>query len=186
MRFYRRLIAVLAALLAFLPLAFVAESVNAQQYDYKSAGPRINGFDVEPAPQAAPGNELFFTVHGSPAGTATIHIDGASTNLILDEVEPGVYEGVYTIKRRDQITTASTATVNLRLGNRIASSVLDESLLAGAPALRSPQAAALPPRVTSFVVEPPGRLVAGADMFIALTGDPGGVEIGRASCRERV
>jgi hypothetical protein len=48
--------------------------------------------------------------------------------VLLDEVEPGVYEGSYTIRQRDRIVANSTATVNLRLGNRAATSMLDESL----------------------------------------------------------
>jgi len=91
-------------------------------------------------------------------------------------VETGVYEGTYTISKRDRITADSKATANLRLGNKVASAILDESLVATAAA-RRPAAAASPatvPKIDRFDVEPPSRLVAGADLIFTLTGSPGG------------
>jgi hypothetical protein len=45
-----------------------------------------------------------------------VQIAGAGS-VVLDEVDPRIYEGAYTIRQRDRITPATTATVNLRVGN---------------------------------------------------------------------
>ena len=59
--------------------------------------PRIDGFDVVSVRQLSAGNDLLFTLYGSPGGTATVQIGGATGRLLLDEIEAGVYEGAYTI-----------------------------------------------------------------------------------------
>ena len=173
-----RIVVGLFALAGFLPLTFSSGPAQAQQQQSASsmAAPRIDGFDVEPVAQPVPGNELVFTLYGSPGGTASVQVGGATRSLILEEVEAGVYEGTYTIGRRDRITANSTATANLRLGNRVASSVLDESLVAGAAA-RWPGGAASAsavPRIDRFQVDPPNRLVPGAELIFTLSGSPGG------------
>lgn len=162
------------SLAAFLPPAFV--SIPAQAQQAVAAAPRIDGFDVEAAASLSAGNELSFTLYGSPGGTASVRIGGTTGNLLLDEVDDGVYEGVYTIARRDKVTKDSTATANLRVGNRVASSVLDESLLEGAPA-RWPGGSApanRAPKISSFDVDPPSRLVPGSELAFTLAGSPGG------------
>ena len=156
-----------AGLFGFAPVAGAAQSVQVQ-------APRIDGFDVEPARDLSPGNELVFTMYGSPGGTARVRIGGAATAVALDEVEAGVYEGSYTIKLRDKITPSSTATANLRLGNRVASAVLDEPLLADARFAPSPAIAQPVPRIDRFGVDPGNRLVPGEDLIFTVNGTPGG------------
>ena len=176
MTMHGKVVAGLFALAVFLPLTFSSGSAQAQQSASPIAAPRIDGFDVEPVAQPVPGNELVFTLYGSPGGTASVRIGGATGSLILEEIEAGVYEGSYTIGRRDRITADSTATANLRMGNRVASSVLDESLVAGA-ATRWPGGAASAsavPRIDRFEVDPPNRLVAGEELIFTLSGSPGG------------
>src|ERR1044071_2663428 len=143
-----RIIAAFFALAGALPLPFVADGAFAQQRAI--AAPRIDGFDVEPARQLVPGNELFFTLYGSPGGKATVRIDGAATSVALDEVDAGVYEGSYTIKSRDKIAPTSGATANRRLGNRVASALLDEPLLAGAQPAPVAAAQGTVPRIDRF------------------------------------
>ncbi len=174
MNFRPRIFAALIALFAFVPMSFFSSSANTQQYPSNVQAPRIDGFDVEPAQQLLPGNELVFTLYGSPGGTARVRIIGSQSGLLLDEVEGGVYEGTYTIKSRDKITATSTATANLRLGNRIASALLDEPLVAtAAPAVKPPVASTLP-KIDRFAVFPANRLAADEDMIFSLTGTPGG------------
>jgi len=163
---------------AFLPLTF--PSGHAQERQQQSAitvgTPRIDGFDVMPVKQLAAGNELAFTLYGSPGGTASVQVGGAAGSLILAEVEAGVYEGSYTISKRDRITAQSTATANLRLGNRVATSVLDDALVAGAPAPwpGGSSAAKGQPRIDSFEVDPAARLMPGAELLFTLSGSPDG------------
>lgn len=91
--------------------------------------PRIEGFNVDEVSRLEPGVDLEFTVYGTPGGMATLRIEGANHNLTLVEGERGRYEGTYTLGNRDHITGRSSVTANLRTGNRVASSVLSESLL---------------------------------------------------------
>jgi len=173
---HNKIVIGLFALAAFFPLPFQVSQAQAQQSAYSAATPRIDGFDVEPVAKPAPGNELMFTLYGSPGGTAAVQIGGATGGVVLVETEAGVYEGTYSIRKRDKITAASTATVNLRLGNRVASAILDEPLVGKASAKRPAPAAssAAAPTIDRFDVDPPARLVAGEELILTLSGSPGG------------
>jgi outer membrane lipoprotein SlyB len=181
MKTYRTFAAALFASAVFLPLTLPSGLAQAQQPAAAIAAPRIDGFDVEPVAQLAAGNELAFTLYGSPGGTARVRVGGATGSLVLAEVEAGVYEGTYTIGRRDHITANSTATANLRVGNRVASSVLDESLVTGASGRRpgSTAPASGVPRIDRFEVNPPNRLAPGEELMFTLSGSPGGTASAR-------
>lgn len=173
---HNKIVLGLFALAAFLPLPFAAGPAHAQPSTSFAAAPRIDGFDVEPVLQPLPGNELVFILYGSPGGVAAVQIGGATSGLALVETEAGVYEGTYTIRKRDAITAESTATANLRLGNRVASAVLDERLV-GKPWAKRPAGAAVAaaaPKIDRFDIDPPARLVAGEEMILTLSGTPGG------------
>lgn len=171
----RKFVFAVLASAAFFPLALHSTPAHAQQSSAATAAPRIDGFDVDPAARPVPGAELEFTLYGTSGGTASVAVGGGTSSLILREVEAGVYEGTYTIGSRDRINDQSTATANLRVGNRVASSVLDESLVAGASA-RWPggsAAANAAPRIDRFDVDPPARLQPGAELLFTLLGSPG-------------
>ena len=166
--------AMLFALMLFFSFALPANVALAQQSAIVLSAPKIEGFDVEPARHLTAGNDLAFTLYGTPGGTANLRINGVAGRIFLDEVEAGVYEGTYTIKKKDRLTANSTVTANLRLGNQIAADVLDESILAGAPS-RATRAAASTAllKIDSFEVDPPIRLRAGEQLFFTLHGTPG-------------
>jgi outer membrane lipoprotein SlyB len=177
---HKRIVIGLLALAGFLPLAFTATPAYAQHAASFAASTRIDGFDVEPVAKAAAGNELVFTLYGSPGGSAAVQIDGATGGVALIETEAGVYEGTYTIRKRDRITAASTATANLRVGNRVASVILDEPLVGSASARRpSPGSSAAAPKIDRFDLDPPTHLVAGEEMSMTLVGSPGGTASAR-------
>jgi len=169
----------LIALTAFLPLAFPAGEAHAQQR--AAAAPRIDGFDVRPVARATAGRELAFVLYGSPGGAAAVQIGGATAAMALVETETGVYEGIYTIRSRDKITAASTATANLRVGNQVASVILDEPLVGNANNRRSRTATSGTggPRIDSFQANPPARLVSGEELNLSMTGTPGGTASAR-------
>ena len=179
MNISRKFLSGLFALVALVPLALSPTIAQAQPYANPAAAARIDGFDVEPAPRLNPGNDLLFTLYGSPGGTATVRIEAVVDRFPLAEVEPGVYEGTYTIRSKDRIKAGAMVTANLRVGNQIASEILDESLLAGAASRsevkRAADAAALAAavKIDRFEADPVARLAAGADLFFSLSGTPG-------------
>mgnify|MGYP001605698364 CR=1 FL=1 len=174
---YKRIVLGLFALAALLPLPFVTSQAQAQYAASRAEATRIDGFDVRPVRQAVAGRELDFTLYGSPGGTAAVRINGATAGVVLVETEAGVYEGTYTIRQRDRITAESKATANLRVGNQVASAILDEPLIGRAYARRAGagQRYAKGPTIDRFdVVDPPASLVAGEDLNLVLSGSPGG------------
>ena len=166
----------LSALLLFFSFALPPNSAWAQSSTAAMSAPRIDAFNVIPATRLSAGNELTFTLHGTPGGTASASIKGLPTRILLDEVETGVYEGTYTIRKKDRIAATAVVTVNLRLGNRIATEILDEPLLSGArfPANRAAASNPRIPKIESFVMDPPPRLLPGEELFFTLRGTPAG------------
>jgi outer membrane lipoprotein SlyB len=166
---------------ALSALPFAANQAHADQQTAAVAAPRIDGFDVEPVAKPIPGNELTFAVYGSPGGSVTVKIDGATGGLALVETEPGVYEGTYTIRKRDRITATSTATANLRLGNRVVSAIVDEPLVGRAVVHRTgPRGhTARGPKIDHFDASPLPRLDAGEELVLTLSGTPGGTASAR-------
>ncbi|UUZ53187.1 hypothetical protein LP419_30400 [Massilia sp. H-1] len=95
--------------------------------------PRIERFDVVGDDRLTPGNELNFTVIGTPGAKVDMAIEGTKGVFFLDEVKPGQYSGEYTIRRKDRIASNSVVTANLRVGNRVATAKLNKPLLVAAP-----------------------------------------------------
>ena len=165
----------LFAVLAFCQLAFIPQSASAQQLQRITA-PAITGFDVAQVPRTEPGSELVFTLYGTPGADARISIAGVPNQYVLAEIEPGVYVGSYTIRRVDRLNEATNVTANLRLGNQVASTQLDESLVAGAPWRSQPGAVptGVAPSIQSFGTAPIARIEPGAELLFTLLGTPGG------------
>jgi outer membrane lipoprotein SlyB len=147
----------LCALLPAAPMALAPLPVQAQ-HDVRNSlpAPVIRGFNVEEVPRIAPGVELHFDLYGTPGGNATVRVDGATRNVHLTETEPGQYTGTYTIGAHDRIRNASAARADLRLGTRVASEMLRETLVRdGAPPvarreLASAQRATTAPRTARY------------------------------------
>ena len=100
---------------------------------------RVDGIDVEQVAHLTPGTVLRFSVFGTPAADAQLRIRGASHAVPLDEVQPGVYEGSYTIDAQDRIGPGSQVTATLRLEGQVVQSVLEEPLQLGAdPSVAAP------------------------------------------------
>jgi outer membrane lipoprotein SlyB len=173
-----RLLAGWLAALAFLPLAFMPASSSAQLAPVPPGTPVITGFDVQQVQKLVPGATLVFTLRGTPGGVARIAVAGSANQYFLNEIDPGVYQGAYTIRRTDSFDRSTEVQANLRLGNLVATAVLDESLLAGAPWRSAAQraadvAAASAPRIDRFRVEPVNPLMVGSELQFTLQGTPG-------------
>jgi outer membrane lipoprotein SlyB len=165
------------AMVAMVPLCSITLAVapaQAQQYSRDSnAGPVIRGFNVDEVRRIVPGAELNFDVYGTPGGNAVLRIEGATRNLRLTETDPGVYQGTYTVGTRDRIGATSAVTANLRVGNRVTSDVLAESLLRDG-VRQGPRRGdlAVVPRVNRFDVVGADDLGPGNEIDFTVRGTP--------------
>jgi outer membrane lipoprotein SlyB len=64
--------------------------------------PKIAAFVVAAPDPVQPGDELRFTLDGSPGGTARAALMGVEQPIALKEVSRGQYEGTYTLRRQDR------------------------------------------------------------------------------------
>jgi outer membrane lipoprotein SlyB len=91
---------------------------------------KIQAFELEPVKRLEPGVELRFKLYGTPGGSSTVRIDGVPGRLVLEEVESGLYEGVHSISNRNRVRASALIIANLRIGNSVATSTLDQPILA--------------------------------------------------------
>lgn len=175
MKLRHTLSATVVALLPLCSLTLAPTAASAQQYARDNLpSPVIRGFNVEEVRRLAPGVELHFDLYGTPGGTASLRIDGATRNVYMTETEPGQYVGTYTIGARDRIVNTSAVTANLRVGNRVATDVLSESVVRdGAPRPNRRGDLATVPKIERFEVRASDELVPGSDLGFTVFGTPG-------------
>ena len=133
--------------------------------------PRITAFDVKAVDKVEAGSDLEFTLWGTAGGQASLRIDGARKPLQLAETTPGVYEGVYTVSRRDKIAPGASVNANLRSGNRVDTALLDEPLQQD---YKAPAAPAAGPEISRFDVRTENTREGGSTLNFKLTGTPRG------------
>jgi hypothetical protein len=85
----------------------------------------IERFVIRPMGRLQSGQEVRFRVDGPPRAQAWVDIPGVTERLALAETRPGVYEGRYTVRRRDDPDAFGDAVATLRLGNRQDTARLD-------------------------------------------------------------
>lgn len=181
----------LSCLVPFLATGFIAAApqlANAQPNKGRSA-PEISSFQIDASDQLTPGSDLDFTLEGTPRGQASVRLSGINKNIVLRETERGVYEGSYTLSRRDKLGTRPTAQATLRVRN--ASAAVTQSLSGGvtppvsAATPATPPVAVAPPApvatpaagpivIERFVVTPVAKIEPGAELRFATLGTPGG------------
>ena len=88
---------------------------------------QIERFVMRPMGRLEPGRELRFRLVGAPGGDAWLDIPGVINGVDLAETRPGVYEGSYTIRRRDDPDAFRSAVATLRNGSQRATARLDLS-----------------------------------------------------------
>jgi outer membrane lipoprotein SlyB len=93
--------------------------------------PHVQSFDVRGSRDLGPGNELKFSVFGTPGAKVDIQIAGTRGIFTLPEVRPGEYSGLYTIRRNDNITPDAPVTATIRANGRYSTATLGQPLLAG-------------------------------------------------------
>ncbi|MDB5859671.1 MAG: hypothetical protein JWQ76_3360 [Ramlibacter sp.] len=83
-----------------------------------ATGPAIERFVMNPRGRIEPGRELRFRLVGVPGADAWLDIPGVIRGIDLAETRPGVYEGTYTVRRRDDVNAFARAVATLRAGNQ--------------------------------------------------------------------
>ncbi len=79
---------------------------------------RIGAFAVNAPERIRAGDELKFSLSGVPGGTARVLVEGIATSMPLTEVSRGLYEGGYTVSRRDHLRGNLVATGFLKVGQK--------------------------------------------------------------------
>lgn len=168
-------------LLAWVASGFIAlapQLATAQPQKVVRA-PAINSFQVDLSDQLTAGSDVGFSLEGTPRGRASVRLSGINKTIALREVDPGVYEGSYTLNRRDRLGAQPTARATLRVRN--VSTVTTQALAAGAPPVAAvpapPVAPPAPPvapaTIERFTVAPVVRIEPGAELRFAAVGTPG-------------
>jgi hypothetical protein len=103
------------------PTAFQALAMGAAP----ASATGIERFVMRPMGRIEPGRELRFRLVGTPGGDAFLDIPGVIRGVDLAEVRPGVYEGTYTVRRRDDLNAFGNAVATLRSGNQRATAKVD-------------------------------------------------------------
>ena len=102
-----------------------------------AAVPHVESFDVRGSNDLGPGNDLQFTVFGTPGAKVDVQIAGTSGVFALPEVRRGEYSGVYRIRRNDKIAPNAPVTATIRANGRYTTAMLGHPLLAGGPSPRA-------------------------------------------------
>ena len=79
---------------------------------------RIAAFTVTAPERVRPGDELTFSMTGTPGAKAGVALNGAPNRIALTETSPGVYQGSYTVRRRDRPDDSLAATGFLAVNNQ--------------------------------------------------------------------
>ena len=178
MKIYQAVLRLLLPAIAVGFMATLPHLASAQQRG-KSA-PQISSFNIDASGPVAPGSDIDFTLEGTPRGQATVRISGVNKNIVMRETSPGVYEGSYTVSRRDRLGTQSTARATLRVRG-IASATTQALAPTTAPVVAQPappqpappQPVAALPVIERFGVTPVAKIEPGAELRFNAVGTPG-------------
>lgn len=103
-----------------------------------AGGVLIERFTADPIESLEPGTELIFTLNGTPNGRAFFTIENMVTNRRMQEVNPGVYKGRYTIRRQDNFPSAPQISASLQANGRITRAQLDQRIVSDVPPVNAP------------------------------------------------
>ena len=158
-----RLSILILAIAAALPLASIGSA-----YAQGPLAISADSFEVEPVRSLNPGTELAFNLTATPGADVTLQIAGATAGVRMSEVQPGVYEGSYTVRTRDRLTAASLVNARIVKDGRTLNPALDQSLVRGA---KSPVPVS---RILAFSVNAPEQVRPGDELSFSLAGVAGG------------
>ena len=175
---------VLRLLIPAVAVGFIATLPHlASAQPRNKSAPQISTFTIDTSSALGPGSDIDFTLEGTPRGQASVRITGVDRNIVMREVSQGVYEGSYTVSRRDRLGAQPSARATLRV--RGVASVATQALpavaaplpppapVAAQPVVSPPVAAALPV-IERFGVTPIARIEPGAELRFNAVGTPNG------------
>ena len=177
----KNLLKLLIPAIAVVLVATLPHLASAQP---RKSAPQIDAFTVDSTAPLTPGSDIDFTLEGTARGQASVRITGVNKNIVMREVSQGIYEGSYTISRRDRLGAQPTARATLRL--RGVTSTATQALAAGAavvpapapaPAVAQPVApspVAAMPVIEKFGVTPVAKIEPGAELRFTAAGTPNG------------
>ena len=130
----------------------------------------IERFFIRSTGPVEPGRELRFRLVGAPGGDAWMDIPGVIQGVDLRETRPGEYEGVYTVRQRDNPDAFRTAVATLQRGADRISARLQFNM---------------PPQITDLLPAHGDRVTARGRTHIAarITDDGGQVDPSRIRMR---
>lgn len=133
------------------------------------AAPTITGFDVDQVSTLRPGTTVDFTLSGTPKSRATVRIGGIPRVIVLKETAPGFYEGSYTVRKKDRISSRATVVATLSKGNSHTIARLGKSILASGEPVPAPETLV----IQKFTVDQYDDLDPGSELTFTLLGTPG-------------
>ena len=94
------------------------------------AAPQIDRFDVRRVGSPRDGEQLMFTLRGTPGGRAVVRMVGAQERFRLTEERPGDYVGTYAMRASDRLDPNAPIEARLRVGERIVTTTLAQAQVA--------------------------------------------------------
>ena len=175
MKIFKAVLKLLVPAIAVGFMATLPHLANAQPRN--KVAPQIDSFTVDATAPLTPGSDIEFTLEGTPRGQASVRVTGVNKSIAMREVSQGIYEGSYTVSRRDKLGNQPAARATLRL--RGMSSVATQALApAAAPVVvqptPAPQPAAALPVIERFGVTPIAKIEPGVELRFNAVGTPGG------------
>ena len=99
--------------------ASLGQSLLAGGADPVATAPsQINSFSVNAPERVRPGDELRFSLAGTPGGQASVAVQGVAKRIPLTEVRPGVYEGSHVMRRGERVRNGLVADAYLMSNRR--------------------------------------------------------------------
>ncbi len=153
--FSQRFLLIVSLLIPFILIAPAAA-------DDAKATPVIDNFYVEQVDNLDPDTDLVFVLEGTRGGAAKLRISGIARTIPMREVESGVYEGSYTIKRTDKLKANTRVSATLEKRGLLATRSLGKPLTTDSLS------------IGSFIVQAVDRIEPGVDLNFTLNGTPRG------------
>jgi hypothetical protein len=139
----------------------------------KAATLTINRITVISPNTLNAGDELVVQAVGTPSATATLSIEGGPQGIALKEIQSGVYEANYTVRKDDKGTKAKlSVTLNAPKSTAVTKAA-DTLVSLNAPATTpTPAPTASPLRVDKITTRATSPLLAGDELVVKVTGTP--------------